>query len=114
MKTFSKSLLLTALCLLSFTTAQAQYKNNRSTAPDDPTGFVMITDAVPDAILEIRYHTTYNFVGARIDGYQEPVALLTREAATALKKASDMLKEQGYRIRQKAGPRCLQTEAGSH
>ena len=99
MKTFSKSLLLTALCLLTFTTAQAQYKNNRSTAPDDPTGFVMITDAVPDAILEIRYHTTYNFVGARIDGYQEPVALLTREAATALKKASDMLKEQGYRIK---------------
>ena len=99
MKTFSKSLLLTALCLLSFTATQAQYKNNRSTGPDDPSGFVMITDAVPDAILEIRYHTTYNFVGARIDGYQEPVALLTREAATALKKASDMLKEQGYRIK---------------
>ena len=41
---------------------------------DDPTldrsGFVVITDVIPDAILEIRYYSTYNFVGARIDGYE--------------------------------------------
>ena len=91
MKTLSKSLLLTALSLQCSTTVQAQFKDKRSTGPDDPSGFVMITEAIPDAILEIRYHTTYNFVGARIDGYQEPVALITREAATALQKASDML-----------------------
>ena len=92
-------MLLIAVCLLCAAAAQAQYKSGCSTGPDDPTGFVMITEAIPDAILEIRYHTTYNFVGARIDGYKEPVALMTREAATALKKASDMLKEQGYRIK---------------
>ena len=99
MKTRSKSWLLMALCLFCASTAQAQYKSGRSTGPDDPTGFVMLTQAVPDAILEIRYHTTYNFVGERIDGYFEPEALLTHEAAQALKKASDMLKEQGYRIK---------------
>ena len=29
---------------------------------DDNSEFVTITDAVPDAILEIRYFSTYNFV----------------------------------------------------
>ena len=61
--------------------------------------FVNITDVVPDAILEIRYFSTYNFIGDRIDGYKEPTALLTKEAAAALKEASDDLVSQGYRIK---------------
>ena len=61
-----------------------------STAPKSaPSGFVRLTDAVPDAILEIRYYSTYNFVGDRIDGYEQPTALLTAEAARALKEVSD-------------------------
>ena len=58
-----------------------------------------ITDVVPDAILEIRYHSTYNFVGTRVDGYLEPVALLTRQAADSLRAVSDDLKQQGYRLK---------------
>ena len=50
----------------------------------DYSQFVNVTDVVPDAILEIRYFSTYNFVGARIDGYEEPVALMTRVAASAM------------------------------
>ena len=42
-----------------------------------PAGFVHVSEAVPDVILEIRYHSTYNFVGDRIDGYDQPTALLT-------------------------------------
>ena len=34
-----------------------------------PNGFVHVTERVPDGILEVRYHSTYNFVGKRIDGY---------------------------------------------
>ena len=45
---------------------------------DDSSQFVTLTTAVPDAILEIRYFGTYNFVGTRIDGYLQPTALLTR------------------------------------
>ena len=66
---------------------------------DDASGFVMVSDVVPDAILEIRYYSTYNFVGERIDGYEEPVALLTKEAAKALKNASDDLITMGYRLK---------------
>lgn len=65
----------------------------------DSSDFVLLTDVVPDAILEIRYYSTYNFVGDRIDGYEQPVALLTKEAAEALKKVSDELKEKGYRLK---------------
>ena len=61
--------------------------------------FVTVTDVVPDAILEIRYFSTYNFIGDRIDGYLEPTALLTNEAAAALKEVSDELLSQGYRLK---------------
>ena len=61
-------------------------------------GFVLVGETIPDAILEIRYYSTYNFVGERIDGYEEPCALLTQEAAAALKMVSDDLKAQGYRL----------------
>ena len=66
---------------------------------DDSSGFVMLSDAVPDAILEIRYYSTYNFVGTRIDGYEEPVAMLTKEAAKALREVSDELVTKGYRLK---------------
>lgn len=61
--------------------------------------FVSIGEVVPDAILEIRYYTSYNFVGARIDGYLQPTALLTREAADSLRAVSDDLLAQGYRLK---------------
>ena len=70
-----------------------------STGPSDPSGFVTLTDVVPDVILEIRYFSTFNFVGTRIDGYDEPVALITREAAAALKKVSDEAVSLGYRLK---------------
>ena len=56
-------------------------KSAAVSATDDASQFVTITDVVPDAILEIRYFGTYNFVGTRIDGYEEPTALLTKQAA---------------------------------
>ena len=64
-----------------------------------PEGFVRLAEVVPDAILEIRYYSTYNFVGDRIDGYERPTALLTAEAAHALKAASDNMMAQGYRLK---------------
>lgn len=66
---------------------------------DDSSDFVLLSEAVPDAILEIRYYSTYNFVGERITGYEEPLAFLTKEAAAALKEVSDDLVSQGYRLK---------------
>ncbi|MBR0208986.1 MAG: DUF3089 domain-containing protein [Oscillospiraceae bacterium] len=66
---------------------------------DDSSDFVLLSEAVPDVILEIRYYSTYNFVGDRIDGYEEPLAMLTKEAAAALREASDELMDMGYRLK---------------
>lgn len=65
----------------------------------DSSNFVLLSNAVPDAILEIRYYSTYNFVGERIDGYDEPSAFVTKEAADSLKQVSDYLIEKGYRLK---------------
>ncbi len=69
------------------------------TLSDDSSDFVLLSEAVPDVILEIRYYSTYNFVGDRIDGYEEPLAILTTETAAALKEVSDELAGMGYRLK---------------
>jgi len=73
-------------------------KNIRDTAMN-PSGFVVLGDHVPGIVQEIRYYSTYNFIGERIDGYEEPCALMTIEAARALKAVSSELFVQGYRLK---------------
>jgi D-alanyl-D-alanine dipeptidase len=68
-------------------------------AATDPSGFVLLADFVPHIIQEIRYYTTFNFIGERIDGYEEPCALFTKEAARALKNVANELIVQGYRLK---------------
>ena len=65
----------------------------------DFSGFVIVNDIVPDIITELRYFSTFNFVGKKIDGYEEPIALLTKEAAKKLKNVSDYFDRIGYRIK---------------
>ena len=69
-------------------------------APEyDRSDFVEVTEVIPDVILEIRYYSTYNFVGTRVDGYVRPLALMTRQAADSLKAVNDELKAKGYRLK---------------
>jgi D-alanyl-D-alanine dipeptidase len=65
----------------------------------DPSGFVVLADHVPAIVQEIRYYSTYNFLGERVDGYEEPCAIATIEAARALKSVSNELYVQGYRLK---------------
>ncbi len=94
------SILLLALCVAS---CGRQAGNPSDSPADNPlldaSHFVNITDVVPDVLLEIRYHSTYNFIGSRIDGYEQPTALMTRQAADSLRVVSDELKAQGYLLR---------------
>ena len=90
---------LAAVCVMAVSCKSAQNMAQVKDPTMDSSQFVNITDVVPDAILEIRYFSTYNFVGARIDGYEEPVALMTRQAADSLRAASDDLKQHGYCIK---------------
>ena len=72
---------------------------SRLTPEMDSSDFVNISEEIPGLILEIRYYTSYNFVGERIDGYKAPIALMTKEGAEALKTASDNLLAKGYRLK---------------
>ncbi|MCR4738179.1 MAG: M15 family metallopeptidase [Bacteroidales bacterium] len=65
----------------------------------DLSGFCLLTDSIPDILVEMRYYSDYNFVGSRIDGYEEPVAILTQKAASALRKVSDDLRAQGFQLK---------------
>ena len=65
----------------------------------NPSGFVLLSDFVPGIVQEIRYFSTFNFIGERIDGYEEPCALLTKEAARALKAVSNEMMVRGYRLK---------------
>lgn len=75
---------------------KTEYRNNPAM---DPSGFVLLSDYVPHIVQEIRYYSTYNFIGERIDGYEEPCALLSIDAARALKSVSSELMVQGYRLK---------------
>jgi D-alanyl-D-alanine dipeptidase len=56
-----------------------------------PEGLVDVGEMVPALTLDIRYFGPHNFVGARVDGYNAPKCILTREAATALAKVQSDL-----------------------
>ena len=65
----------------------------------DAADFVMLSDHIPHIIQEIRYFSTFNFVGDRINGYEEPIALLTKEAARALLAVNNEMMVKGYRLK---------------
>ena len=75
---------------------KTEYKNDITM---DPSDFVVLAEYVPQIVQEIRYYSTYNFIGDRIDGYEEPCAILTIEAARALKAVSNEMMVQGYRLK---------------
>ena len=65
------AVLLPALCVPAFASGTEESAADVILS-DDASDFVLLSDAVPDAILEIRYYSTYNFVGDLIDGYEYP------------------------------------------
>jgi D-alanyl-D-alanine dipeptidase len=46
-----------------------------------PAGFVALSDVDLTILEDIRYATPHNFVGRPIDGYLEPLCILTRAGA---------------------------------
>ena len=65
-----------------------------------PSSFVALDEVDPTILQDIRYATAYNFVGRRIDGYREPVCILTKRAARALsaRRPARGLHAQGLRL----------------
>ncbi|MFB8775581.1 M15 family metallopeptidase [Streptomyces broussonetiae] len=86
---------LAALLAVTATSAPAQAK----TEPKAPDDFVALRTVDRTIIEEMRYFTRHNFVGERIDGYRQPLCILTRPAAEALHQAQRQLLRQGYSLK---------------
>ena len=94
------STIIFSLILIIILKKQKLKKAKEKKSPEyDSSDFVDITTIIPNILLDIRYYSTYNFVGERIEGYKEPLALMTKEAANALKEVSKYLYEKGYLIK---------------
>lgn len=63
-----------------------------------PEGFVFVRDVIPSVREDIRYAGCHNFMGRPADGYAAPHAVLTREAALALRDAAEAFQAQGYTL----------------
>ncbi|MGV9897564.1 M15 family metallopeptidase [Streptomyces tendae] len=67
--------------------------------PKAPSDFVALRSVDATIIEEMRYVTAHNFVGERVDGYRQPLCILTRPAAEALHRAQTRLLRQGYSLK---------------
>ena len=64
-----------------------------------PAGFVRLGDAIPGIVLDVRYYGADNFVGAPVDGYEAPAAILTQPAAGALRQVQASLRARGFALK---------------
>ncbi|WEH42911.1 M15 family metallopeptidase [Streptomyces sp. AM 2-1-1] len=67
--------------------------------PKAPDGFVALRSVDPTIIEEIRYATPHTFLGVAVDGYRQPMCVLTRPAAEALHRAQTALRREGYSLK---------------
>jgi D-alanyl-D-alanine dipeptidase len=68
-------------------------------APARPPAFVDAATVIPGLVVDMRYFGTHNFVGARVDGYEAPVCVLTHQAATALAAVQRDLSARGFGLK---------------
>ncbi|WP_373037637.1 M15 family metallopeptidase [Streptomyces sp. NRRL S-448] len=64
-----------------------------------PRAFVALSSVDPTILQDMRYVHPHNFVGEPVDGYRQPVCILTRPAAEALHRAQVSLLRQGYSLK---------------
>ncbi|WP_431886840.1 M15 family metallopeptidase [Micromonospora wenchangensis] len=69
------------------------------TGPRAPADVVLLSEVDPSIVVDIRYAGPHNFVGRRVDGYDEPLCLLTRPAAEALRRVQDAARAERLSLR---------------
>jgi len=64
-----------------------------------PKGFVYIDEVINDVDIDIRYSNDNNFIGKKINGYNQSVAIGTKQLALALQEIQNDLKHFGYGVK---------------
>ena len=88
-----KKLLLIGLIIFSF--AQMTFASQISC---DKSDFLPVYTVIDDAAFDIRYYSSNNFTGNKINGYKAPIAYMTKESLQALSVAAEDLRGKGYRL----------------
>jgi D-alanyl-D-alanine dipeptidase len=63
-----------------------------------PNGFTYLRDVDASIIQIMSYATNINFVGKKVNGYLRPFAIITQQAANALKNVQTSLKAEGFSL----------------
>ncbi|MCD8533049.1 MAG: M15 family metallopeptidase [Saccharospirillaceae bacterium] len=61
--------------------------------------FIRLDHLIPDILIELKYASRDNFMGAVVDGYAHACALLSRPAAEALARVAAELRQQDLRVK---------------
>ena len=88
-----KRLFLIGLVLFSFIQS-----TQASQISYDKSDFAPIYSVIDDASFDIRYYSSNNFTGNKINGYKAPIAYMTKQSLQALSIAANDLRKQGYRL----------------
>ena len=88
-----KRLFLIGLVLFSFILS-----TQASQISYDKSDFAPIYSVIDDASFDIRYYSSNNFTGNKINGYKAPIAYMTKQSLQALSIAANDLRKQGYRL----------------
>lgn len=64
-----------------------------------PQGFTYVKENIPDLEIDLRYATSNNFVGKKIDGYQAEKAILSTAAVSALVAVQNELQAMGLGLK---------------
>lgn len=91
-----------ALITLTFLAGCGASQSEVSVSPATEFAAVDILDVqslVSDIALDMRYASTNNFVGARVDGYEAAKCYLHERAAEALRRVELGLREEGLRLK---------------
>jgi len=64
-----------------------------------PNKFVYLDDFIPNVVIELRYNSSFNFLGINVDGYINNKCIVTQEMAEALKKVQNELQAMGLGLK---------------
>jgi D-alanyl-D-alanine dipeptidase len=90
-------IVLAVLCLGGCTPAPSGVRVSKAQTAE-AAGLVDVSQSIPDAVLDIRYAGSNNFVGAPIDGYEAPKCLLLEAPANALARVAAALRAENLRL----------------
>ena len=70
--------------------------SNQNILPDQ---FVYLDDFIPNVFIELRYNSSFNFLGKNVEGYKKNRCIVTKDMAEALKKVQNELQYMGLGLK---------------